>query len=336
MRKFILVAVIAVSSILALPVSRAESNVQILFVACENQAVMNFTGNMDAGYDIFYQVFSGAGGTGTALTSLRRVEVNGAYAFSETVAYNTGATVAFGSIASTRVVIALEGNSNSTTYETTVDDIQDGCSSPQNQVGTSVDVGSSVTTTTVTSGILSPFGGVLNPPAASGTPEPIVVIGPRQASFGRSQTPGVIFAECNQYIDRANPGILYDTDPIVIFWSWYAQTPELVQQHIDNAQYDVSLNGVSLQRVSKSAIEQRTRNYWVFYTANLGLLEPGYYRVIFHLTWAQPISDGYDDFGPGAPTSRVDSTCNFEIKRNPVGAAPIERYNTLYEPSPSP
>lgn len=337
MRKFILVAVFAALSVIGLHTSRAESNVQIFFVACENQAVVNFTGSMDAGYDIFYQVFSGAGGTGTPLTSLRRVEVNGAYAFSETVAYNAGAAVPFGSIASMRVVIALEGNSSRTTYDTTVDDIQDGCSAPQNPVGASVDLGGgAAAAATSPSGILSPFGGVINPPAVSGTPEPIVVIGARKSSIGRSQTPGVIFAECNQYLDRANPGILYDTDPIVIFWSWYARTPELVQQHIDNAIYDVSLNGVRLSRVSKTAIEQRTRNYWVFYIADLGLLEPGYYRLVFHLTWAAPISDGYEDFGPGAATSRVDSACNFEIKRNPVGTAPVDRYNTLFEASPSP
>ena len=39
----------------------AESNVTIFFVTCDTKAVMNVSGNMDAGSDVFYQVFAGAG-----------------------------------------------------------------------------------------------------------------------------------------------------------------------------------------------------------------------------------------------------------------------------------
>lgn len=315
-----------------------QSAVQIFFVACENQAVMNFTGSMHTGYDIFYQVFSGAGGTGTALTSQRQVQVDGAYAFSETIPYN-GATVAAGATASVRVIVGREGNVNSSLLDTTVDDIQDGCNNPQNPVGTSVDVGAgsaASTTTSASGGVLSPFGGTVGLPGAApaATPEPLVVIGARVPfdEVGRSSTAGLIFAECNQFMARSNPGLLYDTDNIIIFWSWYAKTPELVQDHIDAAGYAVGLNQVGLPLVQVSEIQQRGRDYWVFYTARVGHLEPGFYRVDMNLVWGKPISDGYDEFGPGTATPVVNGNCTFEIKPNPYGERINDEYNRLFRP----
>jgi hypothetical protein len=53
-------------------------------------------------------------------------------------------------------------------------------------------------------------------------PEPLVKIGARSAQ--RSQTAGLIFAECDRY-PLTDPGVLYDTDDLVVFWSWFAKTP---------------------------------------------------------------------------------------------------------------
>lgn len=335
MRKVILGAVLVAIMLLGIQASLAESTVQIFFVACENQAVINLTGNMDAGFDIFYQVFSGAGGTGSPLTSLRQVQVDGAYAFSETIAYNNGATVPAGGVASVRVVIARSTNSAATTYETTVDDIQDGCSSPQHLAGSSVDTGSGAAPAATGPGILSPFGGIINPPAPAATPQPLVVIGPRDpAEAGRSLTPGLIFAECNQFIDRADPGILYDTDNIVIFWSWYARTEELVWQHITNASYGVILNGRELTDVLVSPVQQRDRNYWVFYFTDLGKLEPGKYWIDFNLTWNQTVDDGYELFGPGSDTPDMRGNCGFQVWHNPGKIRMDAEYNRQHPPLP--
>ncbi len=328
MRKFMLGLALIALAALGVQVALAESNVQIFFVACENQAVINLTGSMDAGFDVFYQVFSGAGASGTALTSLRQVQVNGQYAVSEQIAY-TGATVPAGSVASVRVSIARESNPNSATYTTTVDDIQDGCANPQNPTTTSVDAGSGVTTTAATGTIRSPFGGFINPNVAA-TPEPIVVIGARTVLVeGRSATPGVIFAECDNFLPQAAPGLLYDNDNIVIFWSWFARTAQQVEDHIAQAQYEVSLNTAPLISVQVSPIERRGTNYWVFYTANIGRLKPGRYGIEFKLSWKQAISDGYDEFGPGTDNPSQNSTCTFEIKQNPDGER-ITDYNLIY------
>lgn len=308
----------------------AGSSVQIFVVICETQAVVNLSGTMEAGLDVYYQIFPAAGGSGTALTNLRQVQVDGAYAFSENISF-VGGTVPAGSIGSAKVFIAREGNPKSVQSDVfIVDDVQDGCNNAQNPLGTSVDAGSGTTATTIPgSNILSPFGGVINPSIVV-TPQPLVVIGARSdVTPNRSGTPGVIFAECDNYLPGAAPGLLYDTDNIVIFWSWYARTAQQVQDHIAQAIYEVKLNTAPLVDVQVSPITQRTRNFWVFYTANIGRLRPGGYGVEFKLSWNQAISDGYDEFGPGTDNVSQSATCTFEIKPNPDGIQ-VTDHNLMY------
>jgi hypothetical protein len=300
------------------------SSVNIFYVACETQGVINFDGQMEPGYDIYYQLFSGSGGSGQALSDLRQISVDGSYAVSEQLPYNSGQTVASGSIGSARVLMARETNSSSIIYETTVDDIQDGCNSPQNALVSST--GANEVPAVQTTGILSPSGGFLNTERPENA---LVVIGvPDDAA--RSNKPGEVFAECDQYKPEADTGLLYDNDNIMIFWSWYASSPELVQDHIDSAIYDVRFQTAPLINVQVSPIQQRGRNYWVFYTAQIGNLSPGRYGVSFKLTWRQQIDDGFEKFGPGTLNDRVLSTCTFEIERNPLGDRVPVQYNGMY------
>ena len=309
--------------------SLAQSNVQIFFVACADQAVVNLSGTIDPGFDVFYQVFSGAGGTGTPITAMRRAQLDGPVTFSERLPYNSGASVASGSVASIRVIVAREDNVESSTLDTTVDDVQDGCAEPQHPLGTSQDA-SVPTTTTVDVGppIVSPFGGFLNPDLEI-TPQPIVVIGARQnLSSYRSPTPGLVFAECTEALPRATPGIIYDTDNVVIFWSWFAKTEAQVQDHINNANYEVTLNRQPFFDVIVSPITRRGPNFFVFYTAEVGNLRPGTYGVQYRVTWDTAISDGYADYGPGTDNQADTGDCQFTVSPNPVGGNP--RYNLMY------
>lgn len=314
------------------PAGAPTSNISIFVVICDNRAVVNFNGTMQSGYDIYYQVFSGPNGTGNPLTTLRQLSVSGEFRVSEIANYNAGATVAAGATASVTVRIAREGNPDSSLFTQSVNDLQDGCGEPQFPTGTSADAGAGGTgsvvdgvTTSLTNPdgspitpILSPFGGNLNPgyvPRA----EDIVTIGPRNRTPPRQQTPGLIFAECNQY-RIAYPGLVYDTDNITVFWSWFARTPELVQQHIDNVIYEVSYYGNPFNRpVTVSEIQQRGRNYWVFYTIDLGNIPPGAHQIGYRVRWQQPISDGFDDYGPGTENEVLNGSCNFLVTANLEG-----------------
>jgi len=335
MRKLLIPAILLATLVaLGSGAALAESSVQIFFVTCDTRAVMNVSGNMDAGSDVFYQIFSGAGATGTPLTNLRQLQVDGAYAVSEVVNFNSGSTVAAGGTASAKVYIARESGVTASSTPFTVDDIQDGCNNPQNSVVTGTDAGAGGTTSTTTtvggSNILSPFGGVINP-SVSVTPQPLVVIGARiNVNSNRSATPGVIFAECDQNLPGAAPGLLFDNDNILIFWSWFAKTQQQVEDHLAQAQYDVSLNTAPLIEVGITPITRpNNRNYWVFYTANIGRLRQGQYGVALRLTWKQAISDGFDDFGPGTETEELFSTCTFQIERNPQNEN-VTNFNLMY------
>lgn len=296
------------------------SNVSIFYVACETQGVIELSGEMQPGFDVYFQLYSAAGGGGAAVSTLRRVQVNGTYTFSEVVPYSDGITLAAGAVGSVYVAIARESDASSTVFETTVNDLQDGCAEPTIPPGTSTDLGVEVTEEPVAvqgSGVLSPFGGEVNP----GQPaEPLVKIGARREP-GRSATAGLIFAECDAY-PLTDPGLLYDTDDLIVFWSWFARTPQQVQQHIDNAIYAVTLNGQPFPNVERTAITQRGRNYWVFYIARMGRFwRPGGYGIEYRLSWANPISDGFDDFGPGTENESIYSTCTFTVRPNPYGVA---------------
>jgi hypothetical protein len=254
---------------------------------------------------------------------LRRVSVDGSYAVSEQLAYNSG-TVAAGATGSARVLIARESDSSSTIYDTTVNDLQDGCNSPRNAAISSTGAGDPVTTTTATGTIRSPLGGFLT---LDQPPNPLVVIGvPSQP--GRSNQPGVVFAECDQY-PESGPGLLYDDDNIYIYWSWFAKTEAQVQDHINRAVYSVKFMTAPLVPVQVSPIQQIGSNFWVFYTVPVGNLSPGRYGVEFNLSWAAQITDGYDDFGPGTLNDRFHSTCTFDIQARPNGRGNVS-YNGMY------
>ena len=318
---------IVLSSQFALAQDGTASTVNIFYVACENQGVINFDGTMEAGFDIYYQLYSGAGGGGTALSSLRQVSVTGAYAVSDQLTYNSG-TLTAGSTGSARVLIAREGNSSSSVFETTINDIQDGCSNPRNALASSTSAGDLTAAAAPTTGtVRSPFGDFLELDIA---PNPIVVIGaPRQ--LGRSNKPGEIFAECDNFMPESDPGLLYDTDNITIFWSWFAKTPEQVQDHIDKSIYEVRFQRAPLINLQVSAIEQRGSNYWVFYYAPIGNLRPGTYGVEFKLSWSEQTFDGYDTYGPGSDgNENFLSTCTFEIKRDPFVDQSGINFNTIY------
>ncbi len=326
MKKAILI--FALTLMLGATSSQAESTIQIFFVACADQAVVNLSGTIDPGEDVFYQVFSGANGTGTAITGMRRAQLDGTVAFSERLPYNSGATLADGGTGSLRVIVAQEDNIDASTIDTTVNDVQDGCADPQNALGTSQDSAAPTATTTIDLGpqVVSPFGGFLNPDLVEEA-QPIVVIGARRQRGYRSPTPGLIFAECSE-APRAEPGLIYDTDNIVIFWSWFAKTQAQVQDHLAQANYEVTLNHQPFFDVVVSPIAKRGPNFFVFYTVQVGNLTPGTYGVEYRVTWDAAINDGFADYGPGTANEQDRGACQFTITRNPTGGSP--RYNLMY------
>ncbi|MCU0514322.1 MAG: hypothetical protein MUE40_17360 [Anaerolineae bacterium] len=327
----------------------STTDVSYFFVTCEDRAILDLNGTIDAGYDVYVQVFRDLGAAGTALTGLLRVPVTGTFQVSPPLPFPETERIIFGQFASARLIIARETDPNNVMFQTIVDDVQDGCANPQFAATATSVIGSGTggTPATVTdpatgqtltiisdSGIYRPDGGKLNQVFARPREE-VVQIGARASEDkreeGRTSNPGLIFAECDNF-PAANPGRLFDTDGITIFWSWFARTPAQVQSHLDNAIYDITLNGRSIQPVQVSEIRQLDDgNYWVFYTASLGSgFRPDTYGVVFNLSWRAAIRDGFDRFGPGTRNESFRSTCTFTIEPNPYGV----QVDYVYPPQP--
>jgi hypothetical protein len=288
-------------------VGPSNSSQGTLFV-CADSAILDFTGTSLIGFDVFYQIFSGTTGSGTALTNQRQVPVAGEYAVSDQVTYNSGVTVAAGGQASAKVDIARESDPTVIDFSYTLVDTQDGCGSPTNTLVTSTDTGSTTSTSTtsgvagVGTNILAPNGGILNPNLSA---EPDVVIGARLSDRFRSETPGLIFAECDAF-PLAEPGIIYDSDTVTIFWSWFTKTQEQMDQHLANALYSVKLNTADLPMTTRSEPVVRNGTVWVFYTANVGNLA-------------------------GTANPRNSGLCNFDVLPNPDGTSIA--HNGMYIPT---
>ena len=302
--------------------SAYTSTVNWFFSACEDRMVIDLSGKMESGYDLYFQAFDAYGGLGNAITGLRQVIVDGEYAVSQVIYWLNGATRSLDTPISVVIRIASEIDPDTTLFAAPSDDTLGECEAPASNLVEGIDT-SAGPQLLASSNVFTPDGSLLNP-VYSRPSEPIVQIGARRnADFNpeRVYDPGLIYAECES-AEGADPGLLYDTDVIRVFWSWYAQTKEQVQAHIDNAQYAILLNGQVLPNVVVSEIKQFRGSYdwWVFYTVNFGdKWEPGFYEINYGLGWAQPISDGYEDFGPGTANERLGSRCQFSIENNPYG-----------------
>lgn len=360
MKRIMLIAIMMLATLVSASFAQdtttsdsGESSVFYFHTPCETEAVFDLNGFAAAGIDVYLQVFDQAGGAGNPLTDLIRVPVSGDYEVSQVLTYNNGQTLLLGQFASAVISLASENDPSNIILTFTDDEVLGNCNEPSfplaDSVGTSStgsstplvdpETGEILTTGEViaSSGIYTPDGGTLNDVFAL-PQEAVVQIGARasdvedQSFAGRVSDPGLIFAECDRF-PLADPGVVWDIDTVTVFWSWFAATPELVQQHINNAQYEVFLSSDYVYRqpfpnvVVSDITLREDGNYWVFYSANLGNgFRPGDYRVDYYVTWDTVIDDGFDLFGPGTATEFILSTCTFDVEINPFGVD-VERDN---------
>jgi len=104
---------------------------------------------------------------------------------------------------------------------------------------------------------------------------------------------------------------------IDVWWKWIATTPDLVSQHIDNAIYDVRLDGVRLQNYNQYRTSIRERSdgqHEVDWLIPSPSLSSGSHRIDYTVTWRAAISDGIAQFGPSTGTPRESGTCTFTVR----------------------
>ncbi|WP_119072445.1 SH3 domain-containing protein [Aggregatilinea lenta] len=132
---------------------------------------------------------------------------------------------------------------------------------------------------------------------------------------GATPVPGAVnvLAYCTQKAVR--PPTPTTNDDVVIEWSWYVANEDLMQQHLDNANYEVTLDDKPLLDWDQYATEiRREAGRWIVYWYYpVGHLEAGEHTITYHLTWNEAITDGYGDFGPGTGTTANDGSCMFTV-----------------------
>ena len=298
------------------------STVNWFYSACEDRMVVDLQGTMQAGYDLYYQAFDRFGGLGNPLTTLTRVDVDGDYALSQVSQWLNGEVRSLGTPISVVFRIASETDPENTLFQEPSDDLLGICQSPGEALIEDIEAPEAEAPIS-SANVYKPDGTFLNP-VYRRPPESLVHIGARpseEQDHNRTADPGLIFAGCLD-AEGADPGDLYDTDEIRVFWSWFATTREQVQDHINYAQYDVKIDTQNIPNVQTSEIKRihGDPNYWVFYTVGLGdKWAPGGYVISFVVTWSNPITDGYEDFGPGTANERLESGCRYAIQKNPWG-----------------
>ncbi|MBI5668183.1 MAG: SH3 domain-containing protein [Chloroflexi bacterium] len=176
-------------------------------------------------------------------------------------------------------------------------------------------------------------GGTLPPPPQSGATTPAQTPGSGTPTFtpvavggsgvggegSSSSQQGVdVLAYCdNPVFGNPAPTGLQAGATIDIFWSWFASDREYIQQHVENAIYDVRINGTPLQNWRQYATRVRQQsdgNYWIYWFVPYGPLPAGQYTITYSLTWRNQITDGYDVFGPGTNTPSESGTCTFTVR----------------------
>ncbi|MDX1992893.1 MAG: hypothetical protein SF029_10905 [bacterium] len=125
------------------------------------------------------------------------------------------------------------------------------------------------------------------------------------------------------YCDRLNAGAVVNfpaNRTLSVVWSWYASTREQVLDHINQVRYDVRLDRQSLTDdwlfLSDIAPDSANDdNPTVYYYAPVGLVAPTAHLIEYQATWAQPISDGFAEFGPETDNPVDSGRCTFNGRR---------------------
>lgn len=128
-----------------------------------------------------------------------------------------------------------------------------------------------------------------------------------------------ILAYCRQ---KNVPAPTVTTEQTVsVMWSWFVKEQSLMNQHLQNANYEVLLDGRLLENyddyrtamTDKPIDDPATGDWYIYWFVPVGKLPAGRHEITFRLTWDEKISDGYAEFGPGTATETDEGNCVFTV-----------------------
>jgi len=126
-----------------------------------------------------------------------------------------------------------------------------------------------------------------------------------------------VVAACDTYGGRPLNGAILGGQTLSFVWSWYALTPQQVDDYLDAALFRLELDGQPIRpwvfttQTAPDPINED--NPTVYFYAPIGSIATGNHLSLVEVTWIHTIHDGFADFGPGAPTESDGGTCEFRV-----------------------
>lgn len=126
-----------------------------------------------------------------------------------------------------------------------------------------------------------------------------------------------VFALCDDTsLGIPAPNNLGAGSTIDVYWAWFASSPELIQQHVASATYEVKIDGVLLTSWKQYATNIRPvgNQYVIYWYVPAGPLASGRHKIDYRVTWSSQISDGGATFGPGTGNPEEIGSCTFNVR----------------------
>lgn len=127
-----------------------------------------------------------------------------------------------------------------------------------------------------------------------------------------------VVAACDVFGVQPSLGALLDGQSVSLVWSWYAQTAQQVRDYLDTAVVVLELDGLPIRPwtfITQTLPDEVNDGHpTVYMYAPIGPVALGQHLSRVNVTWVQPISDGFTDYGPGTPNLSDGGTCNFTAR----------------------
>jgi len=126
-----------------------------------------------------------------------------------------------------------------------------------------------------------------------------------------------VFAFCDDTkFGLSAPAAIPPGSTIRIFWAWFANSAQYLQDHIDNAVHVLRVNGETIPDVNqyRGSPQSSGSQHVVYWYVPYGRLRAGEYNINYRVSWRAAISDGSARYGPGTATEFEEESCRFIVQ----------------------
>jgi hypothetical protein len=159
-------------------------------------------------------------------------------------------------------------------------------------------------------------------PTSTPTPAATVTFTPSQTPMTSSPTPAPTLAEpffvrtfCTLIGQDKNINAPSNA-PITLLWGWDAKTEAQINDFLASNITTITLDGNVITATKQSPIQkvEKTGNFEVVWSADVGLLTPGQHPMVYDLKFKKTVEDGTNTYGPGSKNETEHDECVIIVK----------------------